>query len=89
MSGAADAGTCKFFEAPAANGCQSAGYWAGGESSRMRVSVGIAGAALALMAISIGLCLWQLWVPNTHSPAHYDDVRDAVRSRFGRSRTNA
>ena len=34
----------------------------------------------AAMAISIGLCLWQLWVPDTHSPAHYDDVRDALGS---------
>ena len=40
----------------------------------LRVALG------AVLAVSIGLCVWQLWVPETHSPAHYDDIRDALVS---------
>lgn len=45
---------------------------AGGRA--LRVALG------AVIAVSVGLCVWQLWVPETHSPAHYDDVREALVS---------
>jgi hypothetical protein len=37
-----------------------------------RIRTGLAGALVGAIAISIGLCVWQLWVPDTHgTSAHF------------------
>jgi hypothetical protein len=40
----------------------------------------LAGLLAGAMTVSVGLCLWQLWIPNTHGVSSYDDLRDALVS---------
>jgi len=47
----------------------------------------LAGALAGAMTASVGLCLWQLWIPNTHAISSYDDVRDALVSETVPPRT--
>jgi hypothetical protein len=49
---------------------------AGGTSLTRRLRIGLASAA----AVSIGLCLWQLWVPATHGKASYANRGEALVS---------
>lgn len=44
-------------------------------------------ALLSAGAISVGLCLWQLWVPNTHHPKSYSDRSSALVSMHLAPRT--
>jgi len=41
----------------------------------------------AAMTVSVALCVWQLWIPETHYKLTYDDVRDALVSRSIAPRT--
>lgn len=49
-------------------------------STRQRTVKGLRLALVGVCAVSLGLCVWQLWVPNTLTPNSYKDRGEALVS---------